>query len=79
LKKFVPPLFLVVCTQLTTATLRAQSVSPHPNIVAILADDLGYGDTFDGCPDYSTPNIDQRGFDEFFGFLNSFRHWHKLY
>ena len=49
--------FLTFCSLLSS--LRAQQTADHPNIVIILADDLGYGDvSYNGCPDYQTPNID---------------------
>src|SRR5438105_9173942 len=59
LKKFLLPLFVLVCALQATMTLQAQSVPP-PNIIIILADDLGYGDVSYNRvnPDFLTPNID---------------------
>jgi len=54
-KKCFLPLLLSFCAFASSALAR----SGPPNIIVILADDLGYGDvSFNGCPDYSTPNID---------------------
>src|SRR4051794_30986522 len=42
---------------LTTLTLHAQR--KRPNVLLILADDLGWGDvSMNDCPDIETPNID---------------------
>ena len=52
---FVPLVTAIACVFISSVLAQ----SAQPNIVIILADDLGYGDVgFNGCPDYVTPNID---------------------
>ena len=55
-RKFLLALVLIACALVSPSAL---AQSGQPNIIIILADDLGYGDVgFNGCPDYPTPNID---------------------
>ncbi len=51
---------LVSCFLITSCT-RQQKIEEHPNIIYILADDLGYGDisAFNTNGKINTPNIDQ--------------------
>ena len=57
-----PILLLLAPLLLITSTLRANPPQPHPNIVYILCDDLGYGDVHALNPERGkipTPNIDR--------------------
>jgi hypothetical protein len=46
-------------TSVTTAGIGEPASAERPNVLVILADDLGYGDlSSDGRPDYRTPVLD---------------------
>jgi arylsulfatase A-like enzyme len=48
-----------ICSFALLATRSAVADTPKPNVLVILVDDMGYGDTgFNGCKDIPTPHID---------------------
>src|SRR5688500_19711580 len=50
---------LVLCAVSPFVTPTATAAADRPNIIVIVADDLGYGDIgVHGCTDVPTPNID---------------------
>ncbi len=59
--KFTLPFFLILLTSAVSQTVSAADKSTPPNILIILADDMGYGDVAALNPDsrIPTPNLDQ--------------------
>ncbi|CAH1780317.1 unnamed protein product, partial [Owenia fusiformis] len=53
------PTILLICTLLTWSTAASEDKPNRPNIILILADDLGWNDvSFHGSNQIPTPNID---------------------
>ena len=51
---------LTLLTALLLAPLAALHAADKPNIIVILADDMGYADAgFNGCKDIPTPHLDK--------------------
>lgn len=56
---FLLPTYLAVTVLLSVAAQGADSPVVRPNIVLVMADDQGWGDTgYNGHPELKTPNLD---------------------
>ena len=52
--------FLVLACGLCLATSSVHAAPTKPNIILVMADDQGWGDTgYNGHPELKTPNLDQ--------------------